>query len=270
MFLISLKTSRLKKNFDLLGIIGKTLKKNGAELKSGDVLVISSKVLALSQGRILNLKNITPSRRALALQKKRTRYGEGKEDPRVIELVLQEADAVLPGTLVLTFKEGILIPNAGIDLSNAPKDFAILWPRNPWKTARNLWQRFRRTFRLKKLGIIISDSHCSPLRWGVSGLAVSWAGFEGVEDARGQKDIYGKPLLVTRKAVADNLTSAALLLMGEAGEKIPFVIVRNAPVKFTNRMQRKEEIFIAPEACIFRGMYNKKALNIFKKKRDHA
>lgn len=257
-----IKTEILEKNFDLADTISKYLVKNGQTFKNGDILVLSSKIVSVSQGKVVDLSTIKVSKKAKSF--KRTRYGRGKEDPRIIELVLREADVVLPGTMILTLKDGILIPEAGIDLSNIPDGFAVVWPKNPWQTAEDLRKKLCSKFNLKNFGVVICDSHCQPLRWGTTGIAISWAGFEGVEDARGQKDIHGKALKITKKAVADNLSSSALLVMGEAGEKIPFVVIRNAPVKFTTRRQKKNEICVNPRDCIFGGIYSKKFLSLVK------
>lgn len=248
----SLKSPILQNNFNLLKTIESLLSKSKLNLKNGDILILSSKIVALAQGRVVNLNKIVPSSAAKKLNK--THYGKGKEDPRVIKLVIQEADKVFPGKMLLTLKDGILIPSAGIDRSNAPENYAILWPKKPWETAQNLHAKLSKKFKLKKLGVVIIDSHCQPLRWGTTGIALSWAGFEGVEDCRGEKDIFGKPLKVTKKAVADNLSSTALLVMGEAAERIPFALARGANVKFTNLMQKKSEVFIRPNDCLFKDV----------------
>jgi len=250
-----LKTAILQKDFDLLETIKKTLVKNRVELKNGDILVVSSKVVALSQGRAVDLASVKPS--AAAKKFRTTRYGTGKEDPRIVELVLREAQAVVPGRMLITLTNHVLIPEAGIDLSNSPKGVAILWPLEPFKAARKLWLALRMAYHAKELGIVICDSHCQPLRWGTTGVALAWAGFKGIEDARGQKDIYGAPLKITRKAVADNLSAAAMIVMGEAGEKCPFVHVSSAPVKFTSRTQSYRDFFVSPRDCIFGGIYSK-------------
>ncbi|MBI4995094.1 coenzyme F420-0:L-glutamate ligase [Candidatus Peregrinibacteria bacterium] len=234
-----LKSPVLKKNFNLLKTMESVLSKAGLHLKNNDILILSSKIVALSQGQIVYFK-------------------KGKKDPRVIELILREADKVFPGKMLLTLKDNILIPSAGIDFSNAPKGFAILWPKNPWKEAQNLRAALKKKFKLKRLGVVIIDSHCQPLRWGTTGIALSWAGFEGVEDCRGEKDIFGKPLKVTKKAVADNLASAAAIVMGEAAERVPFVLIRNAPVKFTRQQQNSRNFFIKPNECLFGEIYDKK------------
>lgn len=262
MQILPLKTSVLKINFDLLNEIEKTLRKLRAPLQEGDILVVSSKILALSQGRVVDLSKIKPDKTALKLKK--TRYGYGHEDPRVIELCLRESDFVIPGKMLLSMKNNILIPSAGIDLSNIPEGYAILWPEELWKAAKEIWGNLKNKFKLKKFGVIICDSRCQPLRWGTTGIALSWAGFEGIEDCRGEKDIYGKRLFVTRKAVADNLASAALVVMGEASEKTPFALIKDAPVKFTARSPDLKEFFVKPADCIFCGIYNKKILHMVK------
>lgn len=255
MEILPIKTSLLRKNFSIEEMILKNLQKNKITPKNGDVLVISSKVLALSQERVVKLSEILPSAKAKKLAK-----NNYHRDARLVELIFREAESVFIGPVLTTLKDGILIPGAGIDLSNAPDGYAILWPKNPWAAAENLAKTFHTKFHLKRLGIIISDSRCTPLRWGVTGLALAWAGFLGVEDARGEHDIYGKPLTVTKKAVADNLASAALVVMGEAGERVPFVVIRDAPVKFTLRKQKLSEIFVKPSECIYSGIYKKNFL----------
>lgn len=255
--IIPLTTHILAKNFALAETIAKTLRKNKVILKNGDVLIMSSKVVALSQGRLVDLREISPSSRAKRLVKKYRKFHEAQSASRLVELILREADKVFPGDFLTTLKDGVIIPAAGIDRSNVPKNFAILWPKNPWNLTRNLGKTLRLALRIKRLGVVIADSHCQPLRWGTTGLALAWAGFFGVEDARGERDIFGKKLQLTRKAVADNLASAALLVMGEAGEKIPFTVIRGAPVKFTKRMQKKSEVFVKPRECMFSGIYGK-------------
>lgn len=252
MIFLPVKTDILTKNFNLAKTAATSVRKAGLTLREEDILIISSKIVALSEGRIVDLKTIKPSKRALAY--KRTRYGAKSEDPRIIELILRETPYILPGKMILALKDNIFMPSAGIDLSNAPKDFAILLPKNPWQSAQKLRKNLRKIFRIKKLGVVICDSHCQPLRWGTTGIALSWTGFEGIEDSRGQKDIYGKKLRHTKKAVADNLACAALLLMGEAGEKIPLVIARSAPVRFTNLKPKANEISMKPEECLFGGI----------------
>lgn len=205
----------------------------------GDILVIASKVLAYSQGLLEKVDNQKEFR----------------------SLIKRESDRVLEeGEMILTLKNKVLIPNAGIDNSNTPQGEVVLWPNKPFESANLLRQQLLERSRLSNLGVIISDSHCQPLRMGTSGLAIGWAGFEGVKDERGAKDLFGREMLYTRIAVADNLASAANLIMGETNASIPFVIVRNYAASFTSRTFSETDYFIEPGDCIYRGLYNSKLL----------
>ena len=133
-----------------------------------------------------------------------------------------------------------------------------MWPSEPFKSAEKIRQELMERFGLGELGIVISDSHCQPLRMGTSGIAIGWAGFEGVHDERGSEDLYGRPMKYTKIAVADNLASAANLEMGETDAGVPFVLVRDAKVTYTEKSARAEDYFIRPDECIYRGLYNKR------------
>lgn len=232
---IGIKTRLIKPNENLKNVILQAFKNIKIRLKERDILVITSKVVSVCQNRIAKI-------------------GSKNE---FLKLVKKEADKFFGGKIPLTLKNNILIPQAGIDLSNIKKGFAILWPKDPFGIAWDLYKFFCRKFGLKKLGIVISDSHCQPLRLGTTGIAIGFAGFKGVEDQRGKKDLFGKPLKVTRKASADNLASTSLLIMGEASEKIPFVLIRGAKVKFTKKPQKFNEIFIKPQTCLFAPVFKK-------------
>ena len=253
-------SKKIKVGENILPILLKSLKKRGVRPSDGDILVIASKALALEQNRMVDLKSVIPS--PWAKRQKKLQYNISKADPRLVELILREADIVIPGNVYLTLKDNILIPSAGIDLSNAPEGFALLWPKNTESWARGCMNAVKKMFRLKHFGVVIIDSRCQPLRWGTVGVALAFAGFEGVEDARGQKDMYGKKLKVTRKAVADNLASAAEIVMGEAGEQTPFVLIRKAPVHFTNKKMSSFPTAITPRECLYSGIYSKKFKNM--------
>jgi len=239
MQLIPLKSQILQSGDDLFTALYSALKRGKGVLKNGDVLIIASKVVAYSQGQLVPVKNNKEFR----------------------QLIRKEADKVLiEGDMVITLKNRILIPNAGIDKSNTPEGQAVLWPKNPFEDARQIRSRLMKDFKLRKLGIVLSDSHCQPLRLGTSGIAIGWAGFEGVEDVRGTKDLFGKKMQYTRIATADDLTSAANLLMGETNASIPFVIVRDLKVRWTEKKASAEDYFISPKECIYKGLYNKKMI----------
>jgi coenzyme F420-0:L-glutamate ligase len=221
----------------LVSAVKQALEQGSLKLKSGDILVIASKVLAYSQGLLKSVDS----------------------DESFQELVKSEADRVLEeGDMVLTMKNKVLIPNAGIDRSNVPEGQAVMWPTEPFKSAEKIRKELMSEFDLSELGIIISDSHCQPLRMGTSGIAIGWAGLEGVHDERGSKDLYGRKMVYTKVAVADNLASAANLEMGETDASIPFVLIRGAKVNFTDKPASAEDYFISPEECLYRGLYNEK------------
>jgi len=215
-------------------------------LRDGDVLVISSKIVATSQGRIKELSRIKPSTRA---KKIAVRSGQA---PEFVELVLHEADKVLRVCkgAILTIKEGLICANAGADLSNAPRGQTILMPAKP-DTAAEALRKALSEGSGAKIGVVISDSVVRPLRLGTVGQAIGVAGIEPVIDCRGQPDIYGRPLKITFRAIADQLATAAELVMGEANEKIPVVIVRDAVVEFVEKPKHSAKI--SQKQCIYYG-----------------
>lgn len=178
------------------------------------------------------------------------------------KLIRSEADRVLEeGAMVLTMKNKVLIPNAGIDRSNVPSGMAVLWPHDPFGQAEKIRKELMKKFGLRRFGVVVSDSHCQPLRMGTSGIAIGWAGIEGVRDDRGAKDLYGKKMVYTQVAVADNLASTANLEMGETNASVPFVIIRGAKVNFTSKKASADDYFISPEQCIYRGLYGSHLVN---------
>ena len=204
--------------FDLVPLIEERL---GNRLRDGDVLVISSKFVAISEGRAVRLGSVKVGGKAKELAAK---YGM---DPRLCELVVRESDEIIGGIpgFVLTSKDGLLTPNAGIDKSNVTHGTVVLYPRKPEVSA---W-RIREALRFSKgvsIGVVICDSGLSPTRRGTTGVAVASSGVEAVLDMRGKADLFGNVLKVTAQGVADDLSSAAEILMGESDEATPIVLVR--------------------------------------------
>jgi len=274
MEIIGLKSKLIESGDDLMEIFIDSLESAGEKVKDGDIVVVSSKIVALSEGRLIDLNNIKPSDEAIKLAKE-TYDRTIIEDPRFTELVMREADYILPGKLHLTLTDNILIPAAGIDRSNVPKEKVVLWPEDSQRSADNLrhemLSRIGRQENLEEntngninLGVIVADSHCQPMRKGVIGIALAWSGFEGIEDVRGELDLYGKKLSVTQKGVADNLSCAATAVMGEGNDSIPFVIIRDANVKFTDKQQNNLDNFFPPSHCIFEGIYSNEVKDLVK------
>lgn len=237
---------------DLVKVILEEIKHAGIEIEDQDIIVVSSKVVALSEGRIVPLKEIKPSEKALKLAE------QCELPPEFVEIVVREADVIYGGVkgAVLTLKNGVLQANAGVDRSNAPPGYAILLPKNPSESADKIRRGIlERTG--KKIAVIIADSRVQPLRIGSTGVALGVAGFEPVIDERGKEDIYGWKLKHTRRAIADCIAAAAELIMGERDEKVPIVLVRDAPVVFTDRKIDASEMVIPIEECMYMGVFTR-------------
>jgi coenzyme F420-0:L-glutamate ligase/coenzyme F420-1:gamma-L-glutamate ligase len=190
---------------------------------AGDVFVVAQKVVSKAEGRIVSLDSVSPSDRALEWASK---WGK---DPRVIELVLDQTKRVVrmaQGVIVAETGHGFVCANAGVDVSNAEPGTAILLPLDPDASARALLDRLEKAFGLR-LGVIIADTFGRPWREGLVNVALGVAGLAPFVDYRGRKDASGKTLQATLIAVADELASAAELVMGKT-DGIPVAIIRGA------------------------------------------
>ena len=215
--------------------------KVGGRLRDGDVLVVSSKFVAVSEGRVVRLRSVKPGKKAEALA---ASHGM---DPRLCELIVRESDEILGGIpgFILTSKDGLLTPNAGIDKSNVKHGSVVLYPRRPESSA---W-RIRETLKFSrgvKVGVVICDSRLAPTRKGTTGVAVAASGLEAVLDMRGRSDLFGNVLKVTSQALADDLSSAAEVLMGESDEAVPVVLVRGLDGRFLQDVEYPGMKFAIP------------------------
>ena len=252
MELFSIKLPLIKENDDLLNLIIENIKKQGESLKEGDVIVIAEKVIATSQGRVVTLSDVTNiSEKANQMAK------EYDMDERFVELIIQEASMILGGMthVILAQVNNLLIANAGIDQSNAGPNKVVLLPKDLKKVVWEYWKELRNEYSLKDLGVIISDSRVQPLRKGTIGIAIATAGFEPVEDLRGHPDLFNRPMEITMRAIADDLTSAAQFLLSEADQQTPVVIIRGSNVEFTENPQLTPEM--APEKCLYMNIFSK-------------
>lgn len=213
MQIIAIKTHRIEASESLEKILDLYL----TSIKEQDIIAITSKIISMCQARIISKKNIS------------------KE-----QLIKQEADAILQTTynpygIYLTIKNNIIIPSAGIDESNG-QDVYILYPKDIAKTANCIWNYLRRKYSIKHLGIIITDSHTTPMRTGVTGICLGWCGFKPLYSYVGKPDLYNNPLKVTNINLLDALATSSVLIMGEGNEQTPLAIIRNAPkITFLNR-----------------------------------
>ncbi len=202
--------------------------------------------------------------RVLAITSKIVSLSESRECARTLsksELIASEADRVL-GTskhgTPLTLKQGLLIPAAGIDESNSPTGNYILYPEHPWDSALRICRELRDILGDEKIGVLLTDSRTLPLRVGVTGVALSFSGFRGVRDDRGQRDLFGRELKLSQTAVADALAAAAVLEMGEGAEQRPLAIIASDTVAFQETLSpdtMRESVAISPEEDLFFELY---------------
>ncbi len=212
-----------------------------------DILVLAETAVATAEGNIVRLSTITPSSRAQELGEK---Y---QMDPRTVEVVLTESDSIvgdIPGFL-LSMKNGTLLPNAGVDASNAPPGCVTPLPVDPDLSAVSIRDTVK-ALTGKTIAVIIADSRTHAMRLGCSGVAIGCAGIPSVLDDRGKSDLFGRKLEVTKRAVADNIASAAELVMGEADECTPAAIVRGLGLPLGDHTG--VETIDATE-CLFMGVF---------------
>lgn len=216
--LYPVKAERVSARFELVDLIEKLLAKS---LRNGDVLVVSSKFVAISEGRIVALDRVRPSAKAKELAK------TFRMDRRLCELVLRESDTIVGGIpgFILASHEGLLTPNAGIDKSNIRHGMVVLYPRKPELSAKRIREAIKFDLGVD-VAVIICDSRLMPTRRGTVGVSLAAVGLEAIVDLRGKEDLFGNVLRVTSQAIADDLSSSAQLLMGESDEATPMVVIR--------------------------------------------
>jgi coenzyme F420-0:L-glutamate ligase len=202
----------------------------GFQFEENDILVVSSKYISMSEGSVVNLNKVKSSKKAKIVS------AACHINEKIVELTLREADYIFKGVpgFLLSMKDGILAPNAGIDKSNVPKGLVVLYPRSPFRTADNLRRQFLIDMNTN-IRIVVADSRLMPGRIGTIGVAIANAGFEPTEDQRGNRDLFGRILRVSYKAVSDSLATMAVAVMGEGNESIPATVIRGASVIPTDR-----------------------------------
>ena len=184
------------------------------------VIAITSKLVSLHENRLV-----------------------AKEGTNKLDLIKKESEIYL-GEIAygchLSIKQGQLLATAGIDESNSETGEYILYPQDPYQSAHNLRAEIQKQTGLKNIGVLITDSHSGPLRHGVLGSCVSFAGFQPIKNRVGDKDIFGRPLKMTKQNQADALAAAAVLMMGEAAERCPLAMISGAPVEFSENTNRQD------------------------------
>jgi coenzyme F420-0:L-glutamate ligase / coenzyme F420-1:gamma-L-glutamate ligase len=206
---------------DLVGLVAQAIRAKGLRIGPSDVFVVAQKIVSKAEGRIVALSSVEPSERAARWA---VQYGR---DPRLIELVLREARRIVRmerGVLIVETHHGMVCANAGVDASNTPDDAATLLPVDPDRSARELAQGWSREFGVP-VGVIVSDTFGRPWREGLANVAIGVAGLSPLADYRGKHDSSDRPMQATIIAVADELASAAELVMGKTAG-VPVAIVQ--------------------------------------------
>ncbi len=237
----------IKPGDDLTSVILDALWTGGTDLRTGDALVVTSKIVSKAEGRIVNLADVVPSAEAVRLA-----VITGK-DPRVVELVLRESVAVsraAPGVLVTRHRLGFTAANAGVDQSNLEQgdERALLLPLDPDASAAALRERLRERTGAAP-AVVISDSQGRPFRMGGIGVALGVAGMPALVDLRGKADLFGRTLKITLQAYADLVASAAQLVTGEGAEGWPVVLVRG--LRIPPGEGRASDLYRKPEHDLY-------------------
>jgi len=215
----------VKPGDDLGALLIAALRRTKIVPRDKDVLVVAQKIVSKAEGRIVDLKTVVPSARAVTIAK------EVNKDARLVETILFESDEIVRqkrDVLIVAHRLGFIMANAGVDQSNVAEegaDQALLLPRDPDASAAALKAKLDGEFGVD-LGVIINDSFGRPWRLGVVGVALGVAGLPALRDKIGAPDLFGRKLRVTQVAIADEIAAAASLLMGQDAEGQPAVHVR--------------------------------------------
>jgi len=216
---------------DLAALIAAAVEKSALNIQDNDIFVIAQKIVSKSEGRMVNLSTVQPSLKAVEIAKTVQKRAE------LVELILQESNAVLrmrPGTIIVEHRSGFVCANAGIDHSNVkgawgdPSDWVLLLPEDADRSAHAIREGLEAHFD-KRLGVLIIDSYGRAWRNGIIGMSIGLSGMPALVDMRGKHDRNGYSLRVTVIAAADELAAGASLMMGQAAEGTPVVLVRGFP-----------------------------------------
>jgi coenzyme F420-0:L-glutamate ligase/coenzyme F420-1:gamma-L-glutamate ligase len=230
---------------DLVALILGECSAAGEKLCDGDILVLAQKIVSKAEGRVVDLASVTPSAAALALAQ------SSNKDPRLVEVILTESNEVIrqrEGALIVENRLGVVLANAGVDMSNVDQeggDAVVLLPEDPDRSCALLREGIKQRAEVD-VGVMINDSLGRAFRNGTAGAALGVAGVPTLVDLSGTPDLFGRPLRVTQVAIADELAAAASLLMGQANEGRPVVLVRGfqchaAPGKGQDLIRVKEQ-----------------------------
>jgi len=213
----------IKKGDNLGQLIVEGTKKQNTPIQEKDVIVVTHVAVSKAEGNVINLDEVPPSERAKEIAQKINK------DPAMVEVILQETKDIVrigQNSIITETKSGVICANAGVDRSNVSGDRNVVpLPKNPNASAQNIRQEIKRLTGAN-VAVIVSDTHGRPFRMGEINVAVGVAGIKPIRDRRGEKDLFGYVLRIKQTAIADELSSAAELVIGQANEGIPAAIIR--------------------------------------------
>ncbi len=229
-----IKTDIIKEKQDLLALISEQV----SDLEEKSILVITSKIVSICEGSVFPIKE------------------KEKKD-----LIIEQADKFfISKERIFTIKDGFLVSASGIDESNGNENY-ILWPKNSQKTANKVRRYLQKKFSVSEIGVIITDSRSMPFRRGVVGMALAYSGFSPLKDYRGKKDLFGRKIKFVCSNVVDSLSIAAVMTMGECGEKTPLAKITEIPfVRFKKQNPTAKELKlmnVSQEEDIYAPFYKK-------------
>ncbi|MCA9360625.1 coenzyme F420-0:L-glutamate ligase [Candidatus Nomurabacteria bacterium] len=217
---------------DLFAVLDESL----TSLREGDVVVISSKVVAINEGRCVTESDFDS-----------TKHNQEKAD-----VIIPRSNWNSPLTII----NNVMVGNSGVDRSNS-NGYVTMLPAEPFVSAREIYNFLIKKFALKNLGVIIADSHSVPCRYGAMGVAISFWGIHPLQNHIGKEDLFGRKIKVERSNLVDGITAGATVVMGEVAECMPVVIVRDVPnVEFVDA-DCKDELFCSFEDDVFNVLYER-------------
>lgn len=235
---------------DLSSLVLQGLAASGEQLQAGDVVILAQKVVSKAEGRMVDLRDVRPSTRAIDMAR------EAGKDPRIVQLILDESTEVLrarSGVIVVEHRLGFVAANAGIDQSNVNQDggdqHALLLPEDPDGTCKAIRQALCERTGID-VAVLIIDSFGRAWRNGTIGTAIGVSGIPGLLDMRGQPDLFGRQLHTTEVGMADELAAAASLIMGQSSEGRPIVLARGVP--YARRDGSARELLRSRQRDLFR------------------
>ncbi len=227
----------IKKGDNIGQLIVEAAKKQKTPLQQKDIIVVTHVAVSKAEGNVINLDEITPSKKAKEIAQ------QTNKDPALVEVILRETKDIVrisQNSIITETKSGVICANAGVDKSNVSGDRNVVpLPKNPNVSAQNIRQEIKRLTGAD-VAVIVSDTHGRPLRMGEINVAVGVAGIKPIRDRRGEKDLFGYVLRIKQTAIADELSSAAELVIGQANEGIPAAIIRGYNYRTTEDVSATE------------------------------